>query len=145
MCLPESIKKHEDRLARIVNAVDGLETPECKKDAKWLQNALQYSHETTAADRIRRLVQDYEATWIFDDWDVEIRLAANFRNFYTHYDRRLLNSLPPLDEQPRVMHNLAVRLQLLCEIVLLRQVGFDGVEVKQRMVETRRLERRLAR
>ena len=141
----ESVKRHEDRLGRIMNAVESQETPESKKDKKWLKNALRYSHEMAAADRIRRLVEACEAAWIFGDWEADIQLAANFRNFYTHYDLSLLEKLPPLEEQPRAMHNLAVRLQLLCEIVLLRQVGFDFSEVKHRMEKTRRLERRLAR
>ena len=43
------------------------------------------------------------------------------------------------------MHNLAVRFQVLCEIILLREVGFPPDQLKKRIQETQRLERRLVR
>jgi hypothetical protein len=106
---------------------------------------LKYSHEPAAADRIRRLVRQFKAAWIFEDLQEEITLAANFRNFYTHYDLSLKEKLLPLDEQPRAMHNLAVRFQLLGEVILLQTIGFEREKLKKRIQETQRLERRLAR
>lgn len=44
-----------------------------------------------------------------------------------------------------VMHNLFVRLRILCELILLRSVGFDGAELRRQIEATHRLDRRLVR
>jgi hypothetical protein len=136
---PEKLEKHNLRLDRIFQAAGNTH------DRKWLKRHLRYSHEPAAVDRLRRLIAKYDAAWVFDDLRREPELAANLRNFYTHYDRKLEPSLPPEHERPRIMHNLATRLQLLCEVILLTEIGFTGDQIKQRMNETHRLERRLAK
>ena len=115
------------------------------KDHDWLKGKLRYSHEPSATERLKRLVEKYDAAWIFEDAPKEIELAGDFRNFYTHYDPRLDSKLPELKERPRAMHNLALRFQVLCEVILLGEVGFPADQLKKRMRETQRLERRLAR
>ena len=135
----EAKVKHAERKNRILDAI------QIKKDRDWLDGKLRYSHEPTATERLKRLVEKYDAAWIFEDAPKEIELAGNFRNFYTHYDAKLVDKLPELEEQPRAMHNLAVRFQALCEIILLREVGFPADQLKKRMQETQRLERRVAR
>jgi hypothetical protein len=132
----EKEKAHKERLDRIMKAVDS-------SDRKWLKGKLKYSHEPTAADRIRRLVAEVRADWILNDDDVA--LAADFRNFYTHFDPGIEQRLPPQKDRLRKLHNLAVRLQILCEITLLGAIGFSSHEVRERIDKTRRLERRLAR
>lgn len=132
----EKVSKHQERLGRILNAVSQDE------DKKWLRGRLRHSHEPSASDRIRYLVEKVEAKWLLDDNAVE--LAATLRNFYTHFSPELELRLPPREERPRCMHNLAVRLQILCEMTLLEQIGFSCEEVKLKIEKTRRLERRLA-
>jgi hypothetical protein len=131
----EREKEHQQRLDRIMNGVDS-------GDRKWLKGRLKHSHEPTAADRIRRLVARLHADWLLDNKDVT--LAVDFRNFYTHFDLDVEQRLPPKKERTRNLHNLAVRLQILCEITLLDAIGFSSDEVRERIDKTRRLEARLA-
>jgi hypothetical protein len=135
----EAIERHSERKKRIIDAV------QVKKDRDWLAGKLRYSHEPSATERLKRLVEKYDAAWIFEDAPAEIELAGNFRNFYTHYGPTLARKLPESKKQPKVMHNLAVRFQLLCEIILLREVGFQADQIKKRIQETQRLDRRLTR
>jgi hypothetical protein len=132
-------EKHEQKLERIYNRV------ETQRDRKWLQGQLRYSHEPRAVDRLRGLIEEFNAAWIFEDVNEETELAGNLRNFHTHYDLALEPKLPPAEERVRAMHNLAARFQLLCEIILLREVGFAQEDVKRRMDDTERLQHRLAR
>jgi hypothetical protein len=53
------------------------------------------------------------------------------------------SSLPALDRRFLIMHNLAVYLRVLCELVLLDAMGFSRDEVRERMKSTQRLERHL--
>lgn len=133
---PEKVQRHEQRLSRILNAVEG------EDDRTWLQRRLRYDNKP-AVDRLRRLIKKFKAAWIFDDVQQETQLAGNLRNFYTHYDLTLEAKLPALEERPRAMHNLAARLQTLCEVTLLCEVGFAHDEISRRMHETNRLRRRL--
>lgn len=94
-------------------------------------------------DRVLRLVKKFEAAWIFDDLQQGIQLAGNLRNFYTHFDLTLEAKLPVPEERARAMHNLAARLQTLCEVILLCEIGFSHDQIKQQMGETKRLHRRL--
>jgi hypothetical protein len=131
----EKVKLHQERLERISKAVDST-------DRKWLKARLKHSHEPAAADRIRRLVARVHADWLLDD--NQITLAGDFRNFYTHFDPGIEQRLPPNKERPRSLHNLAIRLQILCEITLLDAIDFPTRDVRQRMDKIQRLERRLA-
>ena len=88
------------------------------------------------------MVARLHADWLLNDGDVT--LAADFRNFYTHFDPHVEQRLPPQEERLRKLHNLAVRLQIPCEIALLEAIGSSDHEVRERIGKTRRLERRLA-
>lgn len=99
---PEKINAHNDRVERILK---GLDTT----DRKWLKNQLRHSHEPAAADRIERLVHDLDASWLLSKED--ITLAADLRNYYTHFDPKINLRLPPLNTRFLIMHNLAVRLR----------------------------------
>ena len=126
-----SQEKHEARLQSILSAV----LP-CYK--KWLQGKLRYSHEPTAATRITRIVEGLEAGWLLSPGDID--LAADFRNYFTHFDPELESRLPPSDARFRRLYNLAMRLQMLCELILLTAIGFSPNELKQRAEQRRRLE-----
>jgi hypothetical protein len=106
-----------------------------------VEKNLRYSSETSAADRIRRLVDKFDAGWLLSA--EHIALAGNLRNYYTHFDPLVEKRLPPNDERFRRMHNLAVRLRTLCELILLDSVGFPREWVKDRLQSTRRVERQL--
>lgn len=134
----EATDKHNQRIQRILDAV------ESKKDREWLNGKLRYSHEPSATERLKRLVEKYDAPWLFEDASKDIELAGNFRNFYTHYDPRLEAKLPPSIDRLRAMHNLAARFQTFCEVILLREIGFPADRIKERMQNTKRLHRRLA-
>jgi len=133
---PEKMQKHKEQLDRIVNSVGG-------SDREWLKSRLRHSHEPAAADRIRRLAGKLDAGWLLTNED--ITLAGDLRNYYTHFDPEVDQRLPAKDERFRTMHNLAVRLRVLCELVLLDAIGFPRDEARNRMQKTRRVERRLVR
>ena len=132
----EKLRKHRERLDRLLNVVN-------ESDRKWLERSLRHSHEPSAAERIRRLVKDVDAEWLLDTDAIE--LAANLRNFHTHFSPDVESRLPPKDERPRSMHNLTVRLQVLCEMILMKLLGLSNDWMRQQIERTRRLERRLAR
>jgi hypothetical protein len=120
------------RLSRILSAVDA-------QDKKWLKGQLRYSHEPESADRIRRLVRQLNADWLLSEPD--IILSRDFRNYNTHFDPKIEQRLPPSESRVRVMHNLGLRLQIVCEMVLLNAVGLLTADVTQRL--KKRLELRL--
>jgi hypothetical protein len=130
----EKMTGHQDRLDRILSAVD-------TGDRKWLKNQLRNSHEPAAAERIKRLVDNLDASWLLSKEDIS--LAADLRNYYTHFDPKVNQRLPALDRRFLIMHNLAVYLRVLCELVLLDAMGFSRDEVRERMKSTQRLERHL--
>jgi len=132
----EEIQKHEDRTKRILaSIVEG-------KDKAWLKNRLK-RNETQASDRINRLVQEFAADWLLTKEDVE--QATLLRNHYTHYDINREKDLPPIEDRPKIMHNLALRLQLLVETIFLSATGFSNDEVRERLQALKRLEYRLAK
>ena len=133
---PEKMKRYQEQLDRIVGSVD-------LRDRQWLTQNLRLSHETAAADRIRRLARKLDAGWLLSD--EQIALAGNLRNYYTHFDPEVDQRLPPKGGRFRTMHNLAVRLRVLCELVLLDAIGFPRDEMRNRMQKTRRVERHLVR
>lgn len=137
MYIPDSevVVKHEERKDRIFEAVDD-------NDRKWLKGKLKHSLEPQASIRIRRLVDKVDAKWLLTQEEIE--QAAVFRNFLTHFSIDLENRLPPKVEHSLILHNLAVRLQILCELTLLDGVGLSSNDMRKRIEETRRLEKRLA-
>jgi hypothetical protein len=135
----EKMQTHNERLERILNSVDAVHA----KDRKWLEQKLRYSHEPRAADRIRHIVETLSASWLLSQKDIE--LAAGLRNYYTHFDPKGDHRLPPLEQRFLIMHNLAVRLRVLCELVLLNAMGFPMEGVRERMKSTRRIERHLVK
>lgn len=131
----EQLARHQERLDRIFEKVTS-------KDKKWLKNHLRHSHEPTAADRIRTLVELVDAGWLLDG--AAIKLAGDFRNFNTHFGPDVERRLPPKNDRSRLMYNLSIRLRVLCEMLLLSQLGFSNEWMKQRIHVTRWLRRRLA-
>jgi hypothetical protein len=132
---PEQAVAREERLGRISNAI-------AADDWKWLKRRLR-PLEPSAAERIMRVVDNVQASWLLKAED--ITLAADLRNYYTHFDSKVEARLPPIELRFRIMHNLAVRLRVLCELVLLNAVGFSTDEVRRRMETTRRVQRHLVK
>ncbi len=97
-----------------------------------------------ATDRIRRVVEKCNAAWIFIDANKDIELAGDLRNYYTHYDVRIEGRLPSPEAILIKTHNLAVRFQALCQLVLLMEVGFSPEQLRKRIQESRLLEQKLA-
>jgi hypothetical protein len=95
-----------------------------------------------AADRIRRIVSNLEAGWLLTS--AEITLAGDLRNYFTHFDPEVETRLPPKDQRYLRAYNISIKLQVLCELILLSAVGFSAAELKQRMEKSRRLDNLLA-
>ena len=131
---PEKEQAHQLRMERILSAVEAA-------DKKWLTEKLRHSIEPSAEQRIRELVEQHGADWLLNK--EAIKLAANMRNFHTHFSPEVEERLPPHEDRVRCMHNLAVRLQILCEAILLRLIGIT--DVRQRIERVERLERREVR
>jgi len=133
---PEKMQAHKERFDRILAAVD-------ENDRKWLKGKLKFSHEPLAVDRIKNIVETLGASWLLIEKDIE--LSARLRNRYTHFDPKNDNELPPIEQRFLIMHNLAVRLRTLCELVLLNAMGFPMDTVQERMKSTSRIERHLVK
>lgn len=132
---PNKQLKHESRLDSIYQAVKANER-------EWLEGRLRNSHEPAAADRIRFLVKEVGAEWLLDD--KAISLAGDLRNYVTHYSPNIESRLPAKEERSRCMHNLSVRLRVLCELILMRWLGLPASWAKERVEKSSRLERWLA-
>ena len=132
---PEKLQARKERLDRILNAVSNM------KERAWLEQALRHSDEPAAADRIRHIVESLHADWLLSKPNID--LAASLRNYYTHFDPKIEARLPPIEERVLAMHDLAVRLRVLCELVLLNSIGFDIEKVHELIKATRRLERQM--
>lgn len=132
----EQMERHQERLIRVLGAVE-------EGDKKWLVGKLRHSHEPAAADRLRRLVKDLNAAWLVSESD--ITSAGDLRNYYTHFDPEVEKRLSSMDERGKATYNLSVRLQLLCELVLLGAAGLTTQDMTERMQRTHRLERRLVK
>lgn len=132
----EKLLAHNERKERILKSVETT-------DRTWLTQKLQYSHEPRAADRLKHIVETLGAGWLLSEKDIE--LSVKMRNYYTHFDPKSEEQLPPLGERFLIMHNLAVRLRTLCELVLLDAVGFSMENVQERIRSTRRIEGRLVK
>lgn len=141
----EKATKHVARLGRILGMFDNDQSAQAKMDKDWLTDALRHSNQPAAAERLRLICKSLDADWVFDDAIETIELAARLRNYYTHYDARLEEKLPPEADRPRLLNNLAVRLQVLCELILLRKAGFEPSTMKDRYAKSGRLRRLLAR
>lgn len=127
----EEVQGYQERRDRILGAVQPA-------DAKWLKRKLDRGFGPSAEQRIRELTEENRAGWLLD---LEaIKLAADMRNFYTHFSPEVEARLPPKSDRGRCMHNLAVRLQVLCEVILLGLVGFP--DVRRQIEKVKRLERR---
>ena len=130
----EELRRRSDRIERILTLVDG-------SDKQWLKRRLKQSNGPSAMDRIKRVVANLKADWLLTPED--IALAADLRNYHTHFDPSLEQRLPPMDVRYRIMHNLAVRLRVLCELVLLTATGFSADDLRNRMERSRRVQRHL--
>jgi hypothetical protein len=130
----EELQERSDRIERIVALVDG-------SDKRWLKKRLKQTDGPAAVDRIKRVVANLKADWLLTPEDIE--LAADLRNYHTHFDPLLEQRLPAMDVRYRIMHNLAVRLRVLCELVLLTATGFSADDLRNRMERSRRVQRHL--
>jgi hypothetical protein len=102
----------------------------------WIKKRIDRPTDTSAVDRIWSLVEDYEAGWLISK--KEIVLAADLRNYYTHYDLSKEKVLPPLQDRPVEMDKLGERLRNLCEVILLVQIGLDTKTAQQRIEKANR-------
>jgi hypothetical protein len=80
-----------------------------------------------------------DAEWLLKQ--DQVVLAADLRNYYTHFDTKLESRLPAPEQRIRIMLNPATRLRILCELVILDSLGFPGEIVRERIRSTRRIER----
>jgi hypothetical protein len=133
---PESVQARQKIVDRILNAVS-------QEDKKWLKKKLKSMEGPAAEERIGDVVSELKADWLLSKED--IALAATLRNFYTHFDPKVEERLPPIHIRFRIMHNLAVRLRVLCEMILLNRAGFSSDEMKERMARIARVERHLVK
>jgi hypothetical protein len=111
----------------------------CSLDEQdWVRDKLQHLGEPSAAERVKALIGQFEAKWIFEpDWEGAVRRIKNLRNYFTHYSNR-----PPSEslDSSRI-YNDGSRLQVLCEQILLVEIGFSTNEAAALLKRNRRLER----
>ena len=130
---PDKAEARAERLDRISKAM-------AVEDWKWLKKKLR-PPGPSAADRINHVVDHLNARWLLTR--EQVTLAGDLRNYYTHFDPALEARLPPTKGRFRIMHNLTVRLRVLCELVLLDAIGLAGDTVQKQIEGTRRVKRHL--
>jgi hypothetical protein len=108
------------------------------EEQKWVRDRLQHLHEPSAAERIKDLVLQFHAEWIFSpDWEKAVKRITGMRNYFTHYSREV--SSENLD--PANIYNDGSRLQVLCEQILLVEIGFSSNEAGTLLQGKGRLQR----
>lgn len=132
---PPDAQEIRDRKKRILSSiVEG-------EDKAWLEDCFRKIPDLPARERLMAVVQSFDASWLFEDVSRDIKEATQIRNYLTHYDRNGEQRLPPGSDSWLRMIRLSARMQVLCEVILLVEAaGLDRSFVKQRLLETRRLE-----
>ncbi len=111
----------------------------CSKDEQdWVRDKLQHLGEPSAAERIKSLIERFNAKWIFDpDWEAAVKRIKDLRNYFTHYSKK-----PPSESLDSAsIYNDGSRLQVLCEQVLLVEIGFQPSEAAALLQKNGRLQR----
>ncbi len=113
-----------------------------EEEREWLRDRLQHLGDLTAAERIRALIEQFGAQWIFDpDWIGAVRRITKLRNYFTHYS----NEPAPDALDPANIYNDGSRLQVLCEQILMVEIGFGLGEAAEVLQRHRRLESLMVR
>jgi hypothetical protein len=130
------IDKETKRRARIMREKIAAS---CSKDEQdWVRDKLQHLGELSAAERIRALIERFDARWIFEpDWEVALKRIKDLRNYFTHYSRKP----PPESLDAASIYNDGSRLQVLCELILLVEIGFQPKEGAALLQKNARLQR----
>jgi ApeA N-terminal domain 1 len=109
-----------------------------KEEQDWIRDKLQHLGEPSAAERIKALIERFNARWIFDpDWEASVKRIKNLRNYFTHFSKK-----PPSENLDSAnIYNDGSRLQVLCEQILLVEVGFQPDEASALLQKNARLQR----
>lgn len=107
------------------------------EEQTWARDKLQHLGEPSAAQRLTDLIEKFHGHWIFEpDWKESVRRIKNLRNYFTHYSKK-----PPSENlDPGSISNDGSRLQVLCEQILLVELGFSASEAVSLLQQKRRLE-----
>lgn len=107
------------------------------EEQQWLRERLSYLGEPSAAERIKNLILKFGAEWIFlPDWQDAVKRIKNLRNYFTHYSKE-----PPQGHMDVAnIYNDGSRLQVLCEQILLVEIGFPSDEAAGLLQRKRRLQ-----
>jgi hypothetical protein len=111
----------------------------CSQDERdWVRDKLQHLGQLTAVERVKALVEQFQAQWIFEpDWEKAVRRIKDLRNYFTHYSKK-----PPTENLDSAsIYNDGSRLQVLCEQILLVEIGFTPNEAAALLQRNRRLQR----
>lgn len=116
---PDGVMPKMEHKQRVKDVVDGIED---RKTRTWLKEKLAYSNEPTLRQRLEVMLQYSEigdAPVFRDDLP---RIAADTRNYLTHFNPRL-KAKAAADED---LFILGREVMALLELCLLRDLGFDG-------------------
>lgn len=107
-------------------------------EQEWVKDKLQHLGDPSAAERIRALIEQFDGKWIFaPDWEGAVKRIKNLRNYFTHYSKR-----PDAESLDSVsIYNDGSRLQVLCEQILLVEIGFQPSEASALLQKHCRLQR----
>ncbi len=128
-----------EETTRRANVIREKISASCSTDEKdWVKDKLQHLGEPSAAERIRALIEKFDGKWIFaPDWEGAVKRIKNLRNYFTHYSKR--PSAESLDSAS--IYNDGSRLQVLCEQILLVEIGFQPSESSSLLQKHCRLQR----
>ena len=111
----------------------------CSPDEKeWIKDKLQHLGQPSAAERIKMLIEQFDGKWIFEpDWEGAVKRIKGLRNYFTHFSKK-----PPTENLDSAsIYNDGSRLQVLCEQILLVEIGFRPMEASALLQKNGRLQR----
>jgi hypothetical protein len=120
---------HERRKAMIISGL-----PDDEELVNWVKELLHWSNEPTLAQRLRRVIEYCSPPapgLLRDDF---VKLTVRTRNWLTHYSEELREKAASGED----LYWLTEEVIVLMECLLLRDLGFDGVDVGKLLESTRR-------
>jgi len=127
---PEALEKHNERLDRILNAVEG------RRDRDWLSWKLRYAYEPSFGERLQKLAEranDVLGPWLGDAQELAKRVS-DARNILVHRDPSHEAKRPDGRSLLDAMEDVAL-IFLVC---VYQDLGFDNAAIRDMLSRTRR-------
>lgn len=124
--------EYRKRITEILNMVSS-------NDRRWLKWKLKYANEPSLKQRLEDILKTHSEVLdgIIDDKSSFIDKTADTRHYLTHYDSKLKERSAYGEE----LYRLTLKLKVLLEICLLKELGFSSDNIKGLISRARALRR----